>query len=80
MSRAQIADDLEAVQHRLQKEFPESYGSKRGLLAVPYREELTRSFSQALWVLLGAVALLLLIACANGLEGPRLGPQRGLPA
>jgi predicted permease len=65
MSRAQIADDLDGIQRRLQKEFPESYGSKRGLLAVPYREELTRSFSQALWVLLGAVALLLLIACAN---------------
>jgi putative ABC transport system permease protein len=80
ISRAQIADDLDGIQRRLQKEFPESYGSKRGLLAVPYREELTRSFSQALWVLLGAVTLLLLIACANGLEGPRLGPQRGLPA
>ncbi|HEU0108990.1 MAG TPA: ABC transporter permease [Vicinamibacteria bacterium] len=65
VSRAQIADDLDGIQRRLQKEFPESYGSKRGMLAVPYREELTRSFSQALWVLLGAVALLLLIACAN---------------
>src|SRR5260221_12673839 len=35
------------------------------MLAVPYREELTRSFSQALWVLLGPGALHLLIACAN---------------
>jgi putative ABC transport system permease protein len=65
VSGAQIADDLDGIQRRLQKEFPESYGSKRGLLAVPYREELTRTFSLALWVLLGAVALLLLIACAN---------------
>ena len=32
---------------------------------MPYQQELTRNFSQALWVLLGAVALLLLIACAN---------------
>ncbi len=62
---AQVAGDLEAIQHRLQKEFPDSYESKRGVMAVPYREELTRNFSQALWVLLGAVALLLLIACAN---------------
>ena len=65
VSGGQIAGDLDGIQSRLQKEFPESYGSKRGMLAVPYREELTRSFSQALWVLLGAVALLLLIACAN---------------
>jgi len=62
---AEIAADLGAIQQRLQKEYPASYESKRGILAVPYREELTRSFSQALWVLLGAVALLLLIACAN---------------
>ncbi len=65
VSRAQIVDDLEAVGRRLQKEFPDSYARKQGILAVPYRQELTRNFSQALWVLLGAVALLLLIACAN---------------
>ena len=58
-------EDLDGILRRLQKEYPASYGSKRGLLAVPYAEELTRNFSQALWVLLGAVALLLLIACAN---------------
>jgi len=62
---AEIAADLGAIQRRLQKEYPASYESKRGILAVTYREELTRNFSQALWVLLGAVALLLLIACAN---------------
>jgi len=32
---------------------------------MPYQQELTRNFSQALWVLLAAVALLLLIASAN---------------
>jgi putative ABC transport system permease protein len=65
VGRAQVMEDLDGILRRLQKEYPASYGSKRGLLAVPYAEELTRNFSQALWVLLGAVALLLLIACAN---------------
>jgi predicted permease len=65
VSRIQIADDWNAVAARLQKESPKSYTRKKGVLALPYREELTRNFSQALWVLLGAVGLLLLIACAN---------------
>ena len=65
VGRAQVMEDLDGILHRLQKEYPASYGSKRGLLAVPYAEELTRNFSQGLWVLLGAVAVLLLIACAN---------------
>jgi putative ABC transport system permease protein len=65
VSRAQVADDLDAVAARLQKEFPKSYTRKKGVLALPYREELVRNFSQALWVLLAAVLLLLLIACSN---------------
>ncbi len=65
VTHAQIADDLNAIAVRLQKEFPESYVRKKGIMAVPYHEELTRNFSQALIVLLAAVALLLLIACAN---------------
>ena len=62
---AQITADFDEIGRRLQREFPSSYAGKRGVLTVPYAEELTRNFSQALWVLLGAVALLLLIACAN---------------
>jgi predicted permease len=65
VDRAQVADDLGAIAGRLQKEFPTSYARKRGVLVVPYREELTRTFRQPLAVLLAAVALLLLIACAN---------------
>jgi putative ABC transport system permease protein len=65
VSAAQITGDFNAIAERLQKEFPRSYARKKGILAVPYREELTRSFRQALFMLLGAVALLLLIACAN---------------
>jgi predicted permease len=64
-SRAQIEGDLNAIAERLLREFPDSYARKKGIMAMPYQEELTRSFRQALWVLLGAVVLLLLIACAN---------------
>ena len=65
VSRAQIAGDLDAVAARLQKEFPKSYARKRGVQVVPYHEELTRGFSRALWTLLCAVGLVLLIVCAN---------------
>ena len=48
VSAAQITADFDAIASRLQKEFPGSYARKKGILAVPYREELTRSFRQAL--------------------------------
>jgi putative ABC transport system permease protein len=64
-SRAQIEADLGGIARRLQKEFPESYARKKGVMAIPYREETTRNFRPALLVLLAAVLLLLLIACAN---------------
>ena len=62
---AQVGAELDTIGRRLQQEFPGSYVRKNGVLVVPYRQELTRSFSGALWLLMGAVALLLLIACAN---------------
>jgi putative ABC transport system permease protein len=65
VTRAQITDDLDAIGRRLFAEFPDSYGGKKGVLAVLYSDEVTRNVRQTLWVLLGAVALLLLIACAN---------------
>jgi putative ABC transport system permease protein len=63
--RERITADLDAVGRRLQQEFPDSYARKRGVLVVPYREALTGNFSRALWLLMAAVALLMLIACAN---------------
>jgi predicted permease len=64
-SREQVTAELDGIGRRLQEEFPGSYARKKGVLVAPYREELTRSFSGALWMLAAAVALLLLIACAN---------------
>jgi len=64
-SREQVTAELDGIGRRLQEEFPGTYARKKGVLVAPYREELTRSFSGALWMLAAAVALLLLIACAN---------------
>jgi putative ABC transport system permease protein len=64
-SREQVTAELDGIGRQLQEEFPGSYARKKGVLVAPYREELTRSFSGALWMLAAAVALLLLIACAN---------------
>ena len=62
---AQVTADLEATGRRLQQDFPGSYARKKGVLVVPYKEELTRNVSRTLSMLTAAVALLLLIACAN---------------
>lgn len=64
-SAAQIAGDLNGIARRLQQEFPTSYARKPGVRVIAYQDELTRNVGQALWVLLGAVVLLLLVACAN---------------
>ena len=63
--RTAIQADLDAIAHRLQQEFPSSYARKSGVNVVPWAEDLVRGVSQVLWVLQGAVAVLLLITCAN---------------
>jgi predicted permease len=60
-----IAADLEEIGRRLREEFPGTYARHKGVLVTPFREELTRNFSRTLLLLMAAVALLLLVACAN---------------
>jgi putative ABC transport system permease protein len=61
LERAQA--DLSAIAAQLAQEFPENKG--QGTLVVPLRDQLVGTYRAALWVLLGAVGLVLLIACAN---------------
>jgi predicted permease len=59
-SRAQAA----ALAARLEESFPET-NTNMGIAVFGLREDLTRSSARGLWVLLGAVGFVLLIACTN---------------
>jgi putative ABC transport system permease protein len=56
--------DIDAVQTALRTEFPPDY-AQATMTLVPLQEELTGNLRPALLVLMGAVAFVLLIACAN---------------
>src|ERR1044071_464799 len=62
VGRAQA--ELAAVAARLEKEFPDS-NQGYGAYVVSLHEQVVGRVSTALWVLLGAVGFVLLIACAN---------------
>ncbi len=56
--------ELALIADRLAKQYPESNASL-GMSAALLRQELVRSVQSTLWLLLGAVGTLLLIACVN---------------
>jgi len=61
-----VAADLDAIAHQLQTKSPsETYPAQFRIEAVSYREAVRGNLKQALFLLLGAVLLLLLIACSN---------------
>ena len=61
---AQAQADLNAIASRLDREFPDVNGGIETHV-IPLREQVTGDISLALFVLMAAVALVLLIACAN---------------
>jgi putative ABC transport system permease protein len=60
----QARTDLSMIAGRLEKQYPDS-NEKVGAAVVPMKELLTRSSREPLLILLGAVTLVLLVACAN---------------
>jgi predicted permease len=62
---AAVAADLDRIAAQLQKEFPGTYARKQGVTVRSFQDELTRNVGQTLAMLMAAVGLLLLVACAN---------------
>jgi putative ABC transport system permease protein len=61
---AQALDDLNAIQERLGEQYP-STDKGWGASLVPLKEEQIGGVRRSLWLLLGAVGLVLLAACGN---------------
>ena len=57
--------EMNAINQQLRRQYPDTNAKIIGVKAVPLQEELTGSFRLALQILLGAVGLVLMIACAN---------------
>ncbi|HVP45371.1 MAG TPA: ABC transporter permease [Bryobacteraceae bacterium] len=67
LSLAQAHADMDAVARRMEESHPE-YPYRRygfGLIVTPLLEEMVGDTKTALWILMGAVGFVLLIACAN---------------
>src|SRR5262245_5687057 len=65
VTREQAEADLTGVAESLRREYPVANAQKIGVTVAPLHEELVGPFSAALWVLFGAVGLVLLIASVN---------------
>jgi predicted permease len=65
VTRQQAETDLTAIVSRQRQQFGDPYIKKTGVRLVPIHEETVGNVRTALWVLLGAVGMVLLIACSN---------------
>ena len=63
VSTASAQSEMDSIAARLEKEYPSNAGL--GVRLVPLHEELVGDVKRPLWILLGAVCFVLLIACAN---------------
>jgi putative ABC transport system permease protein len=57
--------ELNALMREIIREHPKDYDPKTGIAVMPLRDYLVGNVRTALWVLLGAVGMVLLIACTN---------------
>jgi putative ABC transport system permease protein len=62
---AQAQAEMDAISARLAREFPQTDGRGWGAVVIPMQEEIVGNSRSMLLMLLGAVGLVLLIACAN---------------
>ena len=61
----QSADDLTAIGRRLRDEYPDSHGTDTGVRVAGLHDEISGSSAPMLWMLFGAVVVVMLVACAN---------------
>jgi putative ABC transport system permease protein len=64
VSREQAQSEMTALSERLAQSYPDT-NQGIGAKVVPLNEQVVGNVKPALWVLMGAVALVLMIACAN---------------
>lgn len=64
VSLRQADEEMSAIAARLAERYPDSNRSK-GVVLVPLQEQVVGSSRQTLWILMGAVGVVLLVACAN---------------
>jgi putative ABC transport system permease protein len=62
---AQAQAEIDAISARLAREFPQTDGRGWGVVIIPMQQEIVGDSRTMLFMLLGAVGLVLLIACAN---------------
>jgi predicted permease len=62
---AQAQAEMDTISARLAREFPQTDGQGWGAVVIPMQEEIVGNSRTMLLMLLGAVGLVLLIACAN---------------
>ncbi len=60
----QARAEMELIGAKLEQQYPDT-NKRHGVKLIPYHNDLVHDYSQALWLILGAVACVLLIACAN---------------
>jgi len=65
VSLAQAEAEMAAITARVSEEEPFYVSSKLRHRVIPLHQELTKDIDTIVWILTGAVALILLIACAN---------------
>ena len=64
ISFEQARAELETVGHRMALKLPNAF-RKWGITLVPMQEQIVGKISSTLWILFGAVSMVLLIACVN---------------
>ena len=65
VSAAEASAELNTIMAQIEREHPTGYAPGASVKVTPLGEQLFGRVSTALWVLLGAVGLVLLIACVN---------------